>query len=198
MLSGFTLFIQPLDVDLTTSSQGINHLYPAPLTGHDLMALFPPAPPSMLEKKPAYTNGLFRREERTFFSRDAIVRARMEIDLPWESDGNHRPKTGNREPLVNQNNGRCQYSQMVVPSPAPTGPHSRHHSSVISILPSSSERSSNKAQCSYQHEHTTLVDAAPPNTEITQDNSDEAWRRPMPYAERRRAGKHTKRVIVRT
>ncbi|TFK36064.1 hypothetical protein BDQ12DRAFT_725363 [Crucibulum laeve] len=27
---------------------------------------------------------------------------------------------------------------------------------------------------------------------------DEAWRRPMPYAERRRAGKHTRRVIVRT
>jgi hypothetical protein len=29
------------------------------------------------------------------------------------------------------------------------------------------------------------------------DDPDEAWRRPMPYAERRRAGKHTKRVIVR-
>ena len=30
------------------------------------------------------------------------------------------------------------------------------------------------------------------------EDDDEAWRRPMPYAERRRAGKHTKRVIVRT
>lgn len=27
------------------------------------------------------------------------------------------------------------------------------------------------------------------------DFDDEAWRRPMPHAERRRAGKHTKRVV---
>jgi len=29
------------------------------------------------------------------------------------------------------------------------------------------------------------------------DDSDEAWRRPMPHGERRRAGKHTRRVIVK-
>lgn len=29
------------------------------------------------------------------------------------------------------------------------------------------------------------------------DDTDEAWRRPTPYADRRRAGKHTKRVVVR-
>ena len=29
------------------------------------------------------------------------------------------------------------------------------------------------------------------------DDTDEAWRRPTPYADRRRAGKHTRRVIVR-
>lgn len=31
-----------------------------------------------------------------------------------------------------------------------------------------------------------------------EDYDDESWKRPMPYAERRRAGKHTRRVIVRT
>jgi hypothetical protein len=30
------------------------------------------------------------------------------------------------------------------------------------------------------------------------DESDESWRQPMPYGERRRAGKHTRRVIVKT
>jgi hypothetical protein len=171
----FTLFIQSLDVDLAASSKGIEHIYPAPLTGHDLMALFPPAPSPMVEKKPMYTSSLFQREERAFFSRDAIARARM-----------------------------------VLPSKAPTPshPHSHPHSSesAIPILLSSSQRSPIKPpQLSYQHrQHMTLVDAAP-NTEIkndagrlTQDNPDEAWRRPMPYAERRRAGKHTKRVIIRT
>ncbi|KAJ7123696.1 hypothetical protein C8R44DRAFT_784222 [Mycena epipterygia] len=34
--------------------------------------------------------------------------------------------------------------------------------------------------------------------EFRTDDPDEAWRRPMPYNERRRAGKHTRRVVVRT
>ncbi|KAI0043412.1 hypothetical protein FA95DRAFT_1479409, partial [Auriscalpium vulgare] len=29
------------------------------------------------------------------------------------------------------------------------------------------------------------------------EDGDEAWRRPMPHAERRRAGKHTKRMVVK-
>ncbi|KAF8624036.1 hypothetical protein AX15_006060 [Amanita polypyramis BW_CC] len=39
-----------------------------------------------------------------------------------------------------------------------------------------------------------------PKTEFPPEefDPDEAWRRPIPYAERRRAGKHTKRVIVRS
>ena len=170
----FTLFIQSLDVNLAVSSKGTEHIYPAPLTGHDLMALFPPAPPPMVEKKPMYTSSLFQREERAFFSCDAIARARV-----------------------------------VLPSKAPTSSHppSHPHSSAIPVLLSSSQRSPIKPpQLSYQHgQHMTLVDAAPPNTEIkndaerlTQDNPDEVWRRPMPYAERRRAGKHTKHVIIRT
>ena len=205
MISVLTLFIQSLDVDLAASSKGIEHLYPAPLTGHELMALFPPALPAMLEKKPAYTSSLFRQEERAFFSQDKIVRPRKEIDLPWESDRNDGYKTDHREPLVNQN-GSC--SQMVLPSQAPTPrPDSQHCSAVIPILPSSFQRSPTKPpQPSYQHgQHMTLVNAAPPNTEIeyhveglTQDSPGEAWQRPMPYVERRRAGKHTKHIIIGT
>lgn len=37
-----------------------------------------------------------------------------------------------------------------------------------------------------------------PSQLSSEDYDDESWRRPMPYAERRRAGKHTRRVIVRT
>jgi hypothetical protein len=170
----FTWFIQSLDVDLAAGSKGVEHLYPPPLTGHDLMALFPPAPPPTLEKKPMSTSSLFRQEERAFFSRDTITRA-----------------------------------QMVLPSKAPTPshPHSQHHSSAIPILLSSSQRSPIRPpHPSYQRgQHMTRVDTAPPNREIkndaersTQDNPDEAWRRPMPHSERRRAGKHTKRIIIRT
>jgi hypothetical protein len=36
-----------------------------------------------------------------------------------------------------------------------------------------------------------------PPTEDYREDSDDAWRRPTPYADRRRAGKHTKRIVVR-
>lgn len=29
------------------------------------------------------------------------------------------------------------------------------------------------------------------------EDSDDAWRRPTPYSDRRRAGKHTRRVVIR-
>jgi hypothetical protein len=47
------------------------------------------------------------------------------------------------------------------------------------------------------HQTTSPEDTTPQNSTEDYDH-DEAWRRPMPYAERRRAGKHTRRVIVRT
>ena len=36
-----------------------------------------------------------------------------------------------------------------------------------------------------------------PSTGTECDDEDESWKKPMPYAERRRAGKHTRRVVVR-
>lgn len=38
---------------------------------------------------------------------------------------------------------------------------------------------------------------SPGSTYSHPDDSDESWRQPMPYGERRRAGKHTRRVIVK-
>ena len=50
--------------------------------------------------------------------------------------------------------------------------------------------------CTPPEDSTTPPNSKPEDTK--DDEVDESWRRPMPYAERRRAGKHTRRVIVRT
>lgn len=73
--------------------------------------------------------------------------------------------------------------------------------------PSSSQPPPNLHPVSMQH-HGAGLRTPPPSsagtpstkteqTEDYRDDPDEAWRTPMPYAERRRAGKHTRRVIVR-
>ncbi|KAI0693103.1 hypothetical protein C8T65DRAFT_711272 [Cerioporus squamosus] len=53
--------------------------FPAPPTGHELMALFPPAAPII---PPCPTSGFFEREERKFFAQAGkeIVRLRLEVD----------------------------------------------------------------------------------------------------------------------
>ena len=66
----------PLDPTRAFAARG---KFPAPPTGHDLMALFPPAPPLL---PPGPTSGFFEREERKFFAQAGkdIVRLRLEID----------------------------------------------------------------------------------------------------------------------
>ena len=61
--------------------------YPAPPTGHELMALFPPPPP--LNIRPGPTSGYFQREERAFFAQAGkeIVRVRIEVDMPQNNEG---------------------------------------------------------------------------------------------------------------
>lgn len=207
----FTLITQGLDVDLEINSKDPNRTYPVPLTGHQIMALFPPAPPTMIEKQPGYTSNFFRREERAFFSRDSKVKVQREINLPQESNRNDGLKMGNsREPFVEHHGSGCQYPRIALPSeaPNPTPPHldSERRASVIPILSSCQKSPITPPQFSYQHgQHMAPVDYAPANTGIkyhverlTQDNPDEAWQRPMPHAERRRAGKYTKRNIIRT
>jgi len=207
------------DVDLTHGPEGPPRPYPAPPTGHELMALFPPAPPATLEMKPGSTSGYFRREERAFFAQGdrEIVRVRMEMDLPQGSDRkNGHDKGKGREPLANQNGGPRPYlPQMASPPQPPTYPHpsSRQPRGPPMPVASSSFQTSPRGQHDLPPPPLPLqrgLHSAPhdsvhsnPNHEFhpeesNQDNPDESWRRPMPYAERRRAGKHTKRVIVRT
>ncbi|KAL0952668.1 hypothetical protein HGRIS_006911 [Hohenbuehelia grisea] len=83
------------DLDLSQShdpSQAHPRKYPAPPTGHDLMAMFPPAPPDIFpEMRPGPTSGFFQRQERAFFAQAGkeIVRVRLEVDLPEDPHRGH-------------------------------------------------------------------------------------------------------------
>ncbi|KAF5329388.1 hypothetical protein D9619_008955 [Psilocybe cf. subviscida] len=74
------------DVDLSQAPDGLpSRKYPAPPTGHDLMAMFPPAPPEAFhEMRPGPTSGFFQKQERAFFAKAGkeIVRVHVEVDFP--------------------------------------------------------------------------------------------------------------------
>ncbi|KAJ7271174.1 hypothetical protein C8J57DRAFT_1435421 [Mycena rebaudengoi] len=74
------------DVDLTHTADMPLRRYPAPPTGHDLMALFPPPAPDNFanEMRPTPTSTYFQRQERAFFAQAGkeIVRVRVDIDHP--------------------------------------------------------------------------------------------------------------------
>ncbi|KAK2460448.1 hypothetical protein APHAL10511_007613 [Amanita phalloides] len=225
------------DLDLTHTSDMPQRKYPAPPTGHELMAMFPPAPPETpLETRGGPTSGFFQRQERAFFAQAGkeIFRVRVEIDLPHASD----MEGGHVKPRPRDVNARSWPPQLPV-HPPPNAPIS-HHSPVHAANPPvplanpngiSNQRGGvpvtpvplypvNTHSPTSQHPpnlHTSPVHQAGmtlrtppqepipaasqrPKTEFQPEefDPDEAWRRPIPYAERRRAGKHTKRVIVRT
>ena len=214
------LFTPVVDVDLTHGPEGPprSMSYPAPPTGHELMALFPPAPPATLDMKPGSTSGYFRREERAFFAQGdkEIVRVRLDMDSPQGPDRkNGHDKGKGREPLGNQDAGHRPFlPQVAAPAqtsnmaPVITQSNTRPPRGPPVPVPSSSFQQSPHGQHlplnSHQHgPHSSPHDATYSGASVTKtellpdDDPDDAWRRPMPYAERRRAGKHTKRVIVR-
>ena len=97
---------------------------------------------------------------------------------------------------------RPRVSVPVNPGPSPMfQPLSSH-------TPTSNQLPSNLHPPPPVHQTTSGLRTPPEDTTPQNPNSkpeyteeyepDESWRRPMPYAERRRAGKHTRRVIVRT
>lgn len=182
------------------------------------MAMFPAAPPATFELKPGATSGYFRREERAFFAQGdrESMRLRVQTDVssgPVRRGGHDKGKgresqsrpylaqipspsqTNSAAPMYNQANTRTRGPSVPVPSSAfqtsPTSQHPHPHS-PLSAQPhgppspphDSTQPGALGTKTEYHEEH--------------RDNPDEAWRRPMPYAERRRAGKHTKRVVVRT
>ncbi|EGO20128.1 hypothetical protein SERLADRAFT_477439 [Serpula lacrymans var. lacrymans S7.9] len=77
------------------------------------------------------------------------------------------------------------HGQAAQPPPNLHAPTSHHTSLGLQTPPHDSHSGAPGAKVEFQ------------TAEEYREESDEAWRRPMPYADRRRAGKHTRRVIVR-
>jgi len=225
----FLSFTPHSDVDLTHASDMPPRKYPTPPTGHDLMAMFPPAPPDNFpEMRRGPTSGYFQRQERAFFAQAGkeIVRVRVEVDLPHggEVDGKARggglgprpwPPSGHAQPSsTTQHQSPAQPSALVV-YPHPNSRPSQRGPIPVTPAPvfpmtQPTQPPPNLHPPALHHQglglHTPPQDPAlsgAPSAKAEfqsddyRDDPDEAWRRPMPYAERRRAGKHTRRVIVR-
>ncbi|KAG5637703.1 hypothetical protein H0H81_003559 [Sphagnurus paluster] len=189
------------DVDLNHSPDMPLRKYAAPLTGHDLMAMFPAPPPEISpEMRAGPTSGYFQRQERAFFAQAGreIVRVRVEVDIQNSKDADNIPSKAR---------GR-DHSR-----PWPPVAHGPHHSPVQAsaapvLYPHPSTSRPPPRGTHPPNLHPPALRTPPhDNTQSTvlksefqtdEYDPDEAWRRPMPYAERRRAGKHTRRVIVRT
>src|SRR6266581_6226081 len=99
----------PIDVDLSQAPDMVhrNPKFPAPPTGHDLMAMFPPAPPDNVQMRPGPTSGFFQQQERAFFAQAGkeIVRVRVDVDVARGSEDptksrSTRPWTSGSGPLV--------------------------------------------------------------------------------------------------
>ncbi|KAG2757708.1 hypothetical protein P692DRAFT_20789094 [Suillus brevipes Sb2] len=203
------------DVNLTQDGSSTPRKYPAPPTGHELMALFPPAPPAnFAEMRPGPTSGFFQRQERAFFAQAGreIVRVRVEIDVPQQEDSSksreppqsgpprswpqlpphpqhHSPIDSPMGPYGHHGKGARPSRSMPTPTQAPSmfpvAPHGQPAQPPLNLHQLRSP----------PHEVGAKVEIAA--TEDYRDDSDDAWRRPTPYADRRRAGKHTKRIVVR-
>ncbi|KAJ6554363.1 hypothetical protein B0H19DRAFT_860800, partial [Mycena capillaripes] len=136
--------------------------YPAPPTGHDLMAMFPPqAPDNFSEMRPGPTSGYFQRQERAFFAQAGkeIVRVRVDVDLQPEPAGT--PKS------------QAHAARAASRPWPPSGP------------PPSSASTSNPST------------SAPSASPALYPRPTHARGPSVPATPRRRAGKHTRRVVVR-
>ena len=190
------------------------------------MALFPPAPPANFpEMRPGPTSGFFQRQERAFFAQAGkeIVRVRVEIDVPpSSSDDVINPKTREPPRTWPQLHPHPPHQSPIDPSssPAPPYPKQPRQSRPIpaptqspAMFPGSPHGQPPQLPINLHapasHQSGLILRTPPhdlhPGTKVElqapedyRDDTDEAWRRPTPYADRRRAGKHTRRVIVRT
>ncbi|KAI0369322.1 hypothetical protein BV20DRAFT_374445 [Pilatotrama ljubarskyi] len=235
----------PLDPERAFAARG---KFPAPPTGHELMALFPPAPPPV---RPGPTSGYFQREERKFFAQAGkeIVRVRLEIDTPAGVHHHPPPNVGGPGvPSPTQTNlpphpHRHPHSHLHAhqhphphahhhdrqasgPSPGlpppPPPPHStspRSHLPPGPGFPVASPQGpppalggpGAPAHPGYPVHSPPSISSRPPEPErhpgrgvgggagdsMVVEDDDDAWRHPTPHNARRRAGKHTRRVIVK-
>ncbi|TBU59929.1 hypothetical protein BD310DRAFT_816344 [Dichomitus squalens] len=220
----------PLDPERAFAARG---KYPVPPTGHELMALFPPAPPMI---RLGSTSGFFEREERKFFAQAGkeIVRVRLEIDsaLPHTSGGGGGggplPSSMTSPPNPHARHARTHshghppppplhHDRAPPPTHAPLAPPPPPHAtSPRSHLPPSAFPAPPPPVGSPMGPppvpagpaHPGYPISRPPDVErnpgggseamvVEDDDDDNAWRRPTPHNARRRAGKHTRRVIVK-
>ncbi|KAJ7726824.1 hypothetical protein DFH07DRAFT_945968 [Mycena maculata] len=200
------------DVDLTQGPDMPPRRYPAPPTGHDLMAMFPPpAPDNFSEMRPGPTSGYFQRQERAFFAQAGkeIVRVRVDVDLQAAPDADAGPKARSAArpwppPPPHSSAPTNSPGPSLYPGPRPT--HTRGPSvPATPVFPPAPHPHPHAHPHAHAHhspppEPTASSTASPnggdfPGDEFRTDDPDEAWRRPMPYNERRRAGKHTRRVV---
>ncbi|KAK7688774.1 hypothetical protein QCA50_008313 [Cerrena zonata] len=226
------------DLDLSTTRRGgdtTTRIWPTPPTGHELMALFPPAPPMNIISGP--TSGFFQREERAFFAQAGkeIVRVKIEVDMPHSPNDDNRGKSH----LSRQNSRSSQFSPQSTPtggsfnsSPnirsnhqAPPFPHESSRTTrqgpvplaVQPVYPASHPsgaamappplppshrpaypiRSPTEDQQPHLHPPVGAHSVPGPMGDEYRDESDDSWRTPMPHNQRRRAGKHTRRVVVK-
>ncbi|CAK5272012.1 unnamed protein product [Mycena citricolor] len=164
---------------------------PRGLTGHDLMALFPPQAPSLDELRPGPTSGWFARQERAFFARGTIG-----FGNPTGEDEYAGPSAGKRRaerPNSSAAGGRDRERVALPPFPLP--PHPQPGAGPGHHLPAHQARQSHASPRLPPPD--VPPSASSPSHPIAEDmDSDDAWRRPMALNERRRSGKHTRRVVV--
>lgn len=205
------------DVDLGQPSDTLprNPNYPAPPTGHDLMAMFPPAPPDNIpEMRPGPTSGFFQRQERAFFAQAGkeIVRVCVDVDVgsedPVKSRGSSTTRSWSSAAGPSGSNSLPSAMQSSPPYPHP--PIRSRVNVDPPMYPLTSQSPTFVPQNTHLPPHhpassgnrtppQDMLSLGPPiqKAEFPPDDfpTEESWRRPIPYAERRRAGKHTRRVL---
>jgi hypothetical protein len=187
------------------------------------MALFPPAPPVNVLSGP--TSGFFHAEERAFFAKGGkeMVRVRIEVDMPHEDDArlmsrqwhssSSSPRSQTLSPPQTSPHERATAPAPALPSSAPIPPVVRASGNgpvtvkTQPVLPIMSHSTPRTPYPPHVRSPSMTSHAALPTRPFPQErrhsiqadleDPDEAWRRPIPHNQRRRAGKHTKRVVVK-
>lgn len=165
-------------------------LLPTPLTGHDLMALWPAPPPVPPLCTAGATSHCFRMQEREFFARPTPPAFKL-----WEE---YTPAEQERLMLAqqqrHQTHNRTTHSDGSYPLATTLSHSSPPRQQSLSTAPPSHQLSSQDSAVRDDDSVSTYDDSGNGSGSYT----DESWRTPIPYGERRRAGKHTRRVVVRT
>lgn len=173
--------------------------YPAPPTGHDLMAFFPPQPPTVRPTPGSSisTSGWFEQQERAYFSKTSanaekrLSKDAKAKDLSYSLSPQtiHSSTSLDKSSYSSPNSSHARNPTLQLSPQYPTMTVHVPSDPQAAMVHSPSQSSNGSPSSSLGHESSQMED--------WRENSDEAWRRPIPFNERRRAGKHTKRVIVR-